>query len=73
MTALFQRVREWLRRLLGIKFVRDTLALQTGTLISVVVGVASSIILVRGLGGYQYGLYSLMLTMYGLLTLTSPA
>jgi len=67
MTVLLQRARDWLRRLLAIKFVRDTLALQTGTLISVVVGVASSIILVRGLGGYQYGLYSLMLTMYGLL------
>jgi len=67
MTALVRRARQWLRRLLEIKFVRDTVALQTGTLISVIVGVASSIILVRGLGGYQYGLYSLMLTMYGLL------
>ena len=67
MTALLQRAQRWLRQLLDIKFVRDTLALQTGTLISVMIGVVASIILVRGLGGYQYGLYSLMLTMYGLL------
>jgi len=67
MKAAFRRARRWVARLLEIKFVRDTLALQTGNFISVVVGVAASIILVRGLGSVEYGLYSLMLTMYGLL------
>jgi len=67
MTGPVRRARDWLRRLVRIKFVRDTLALQTGSLVSVTVGVLASIILVRGLGAAQYGLYSLMLTMYGLL------
>ncbi len=62
-----QRARRWLGQLLAIKFVRDTIALQAGNLFGIAVGVVASIILVRGLGSAQYGLYSLMLTMYGLL------
>jgi N-methylhydantoinase A/acetophenone carboxylase len=67
MRAAIRRARQWVARLLEIKFVRDTLALQTGNFVSVVVGVVASIVLVRGLGSAEYGLYSLMLTMYGLL------
>lgn len=67
MRAAVRRARQWVARLLEIKFVRDTLALQTGNFVSVVVGVVASIVLVRGLGSAEYGLYSLMLTMYGLL------
>ena len=61
----------WIRasvgRLLRIKFVRDTITLQVGKLALAVIDVAARLILIRGLGTDNYGVWALVGTMYGLL------
>ncbi|GAB4572849.1 MAG: hypothetical protein Kow0077_13480 [Anaerolineae bacterium] len=56
-----------LRRLLRSKFVQDTITLQAGTMALTFVTAASFVIVVRVLGPEQYGVYQLVLTMFGLL------
>ncbi len=56
--------------LLRRKFVRDTLALQIGDGVNLLVNVAVSVILARMLGPSGYGVYALILSLVGILTLT---
>jgi O-antigen/teichoic acid export membrane protein len=64
---MIHRLTARVKNLLGSKFVRDTITLQTGTLILTAVNAVSFVIVVRALGPEQYGVYQLVLTMYGLL------
>ena len=64
---MIARVRGFVQRFLGIKFVQDTITLQAGKMVLTAISVGAGIILLRGLGKDQYGIWSTMLTMYGLL------
>lgn len=64
---MIQRVRQQIQRILSIKFVRDTITLQAGKMVLTVISVGAGILLLRGLGKDQYGLWSTMMTMFGLL------
>ena len=64
---MIARVRGFVQRFLGIKFVQDTITLQAGKMVLTAISVGSGIILLRGLGKDEYGIWSTMLTLYGLL------
>ncbi len=64
---MLQRLRTILQNILRSKFVRDTLTLQAGTLVLTAVNALSFVVIVRGLGPEQYGVYQLVITMHGLL------
>ncbi|MBN2472707.1 MAG: oligosaccharide flippase family protein, partial [Anaerolineae bacterium] len=64
---MLQRLRALLHNVLRSKFVRDTITLQAGTLALTAVNALSFVVIVRGLGPEQYGVYQLVITMHGLL------
>lgn len=52
-----------------IKFVRDTIILQTGNVISMATTITTSLVLARILESKGYGIYSLIFSLFGLLNL----
>ena len=63
------RINEKLLALFRIKFVKDTLILQFGTLATMGANLATSVLLARILQPERYGIYALVFSLYGLIGL----
>lgn len=63
------RINEELLALFKIKFVKDTLILQAGTLVIMGTNFATSVLLARTLQPERYGIYALVFSLYGLIGL----
>jgi len=63
------KINEKLLALFKIKFVKDTLILQFGTLATVGANLATSVLLARILQPERYGIYALVFSLYGLIGL----
>lgn len=65
------RMNQKLLALFKIKFVKDTLILQFGTLVTMGANLATSVLLARILQPERYGIYALVFSLYGLIGLLS--
>jgi len=63
------RINEKLLALFKIKFVKDTLFLQAGTVVAIGANFITSVVLARILQPERYGIYALVFSLYGLIGL----